>query len=83
MASITEYPASIVKVSPKYQLVIPREFREDAGIKPGARFMMIPVGDGFRLVHLRPLSALRGIVPLDESVEIRDKTDRIDRGLAP
>ena len=78
MLSTTEITGSIVKVSPKYQLVIPRALREEVGVQPGMRFMMIPVGDGFRLVHLHPLSALRGIVPSDETLGIRDKRDRIE-----
>ena len=80
MPSTTETTGSIVKVSPKYQLVIPRELREEVGVQPGMKFMMIPVGDGFRLVQLHPLSALRGIVPQDETIAIRDKTDRIYAG---
>ena len=65
-----------MKVSPKYQLVIPRELREKVGVQPGMKFMMIPVGDGFRLIQLHDLRALRGIVPRDERIDIRDKTDR-------
>ena len=78
MPSTTENIGSIVKVSPKYQLVIPRELREEVGVQPGMKFMMIPVGDGFRLVQIHPLSALRGIVPPDETLAVRDKTDRIE-----
>jgi len=78
MPSITESTGSIIKVSPKYQLVIPRELREEHGVRPGMRFMMIPVGDGFRLIQLHPLSTLRGLISPDESISIRDKTGRID-----
>jgi len=78
MLSTTENIGSIVKVSPKYQLVIPRELREEVGVKPGMKFMMIPVSDGFRLVQIHPLSALRGIVPSDETLIVRDKRDRTE-----
>lgn len=36
----------IVKMSPKGQLVVPKEIREQAGFKPSDRFIAMPVEDG-------------------------------------
>jgi len=36
----------IVKMSPKGQLVVPKEIREQAGFKPTDRFIAMPVEDG-------------------------------------
>jgi AbrB family looped-hinge helix DNA binding protein len=36
----------IVKMSPKGQLVVPKEIREQAGFEPSDRFIAMPVEDG-------------------------------------
>ena len=51
----------IVTVSPKYQVVIPLSVRESAGIKPGARMMVVNLGDVIRLLPVKPAAAYRGI----------------------
>lgn len=52
---------SIVTVSPKYQVVIPQAVRESAGIKPGAKMMVVNLGDVIRLLPVKPAAAYRGI----------------------
>jgi len=72
-----KYPTtSIATVSPKYQLAIPRELRAVADIRPGTRFAVVLTEGGLRLIRLRPLAELRGLVPPDEAVPVRDKEDR-------
>lgn len=66
----------VVRVSSKYQIVIPLEVREAAKITPGTEFE-VRVGEReLRLVRIRPLAELRGTVRRDDSIEIRDKRDR-------
>ncbi len=65
-----------VKVSPKYQIVIPAPIRQQARIRPGAEFEILISKGGLRLIPIRPLSELRGIVRRDDSVSLRDKGDR-------
>lgn len=68
--------ASIVKLSPKYQIVVPKAFRSSNGIRPGVEFEVVPTQGGLRLVRIQPLAKLRGSVRKDRSVAIRDKEDR-------
>ena len=41
---------NVVTVSPKYQVVIPQAVRESAGIKPGAKMMVVSLGGVIRLL---------------------------------
>lgn len=53
---------TVVTVSPKYQVVIPKDVRERLGIKPGQKLQAIAFGDRIELVPLRPPSELRGFL---------------------
>jgi AbrB family looped-hinge helix DNA binding protein len=66
----------VVKVSPKFQVVIPKEIRENSGIKAGSK-MEIFIYDGrIELVPLKPIRNLKGSLPgLDTNID-RD-SDRI------
>ncbi|MFN8616124.1 MAG: AbrB/MazE/SpoVT family DNA-binding domain-containing protein [Dehalococcoidia bacterium] len=52
----------IVTVSPKYQVVIPLALRKALGIKAGQRFEVRLEDGQLRLVPIRSLAELRGIV---------------------
>ena len=68
---------SVVRVSSKYQIVIPLEVREAARITPGTEFE-VRVGErDLRLIRIRPLAELRGTIRRDDSIPIRDKRDRV------
>ena len=66
---------AIVTVSPKYQVVIPQAVRESAGIVPGAKMMVVNLGDVIRLLPVKPAAAYRGIARgIDTSLPIeRDR----------
>ena len=68
---------SIVQVSPKYQIVIPRWVREQAGITPGTRFEVEITSTGLKLLQIGPLGGLKGRVSRDDSLEIREKGERL------
>lgn len=68
--------STIVRVSSKYQVVIPPAIRSRAGIRPGAEFQVVVTESGLRLVPVRPLQELRGRVRRDETIRVRDKDDR-------
>ena len=62
-----------VTVSPKYQVVIPREIRESLGLKPGEKIQVFELEGRIELVPVRDLRKMRrflkGIdttVPKDE-----------------
>ena len=67
---------SVVTVSPKFQVVIPREEREAMGIRPGEKVEIFRYENRLEFVPVRSLSKLRGFLKgLDTAVE-RDK-DRV------
>ena len=51
-----------VKVSPKFQVVIPKPVREALGITPGQRFQVVPYGDRIELVPVRDIGEVRGFL---------------------
>ena len=64
-----------VKVSRKYQVVIPEKIRHEAGIKPGDRMVAIAKHGILQYVPVRPLSKTRGAVPGLDTAELRDETE--------
>jgi AbrB family looped-hinge helix DNA binding protein len=63
----------VVTISPKYQVVIPRQIREAMGLEPGQQVEALQVEDRIVLVPVKPTRALRGFlrgldtrVPRDE-----------------
>ncbi len=51
-----------VKVSPKFQVVIPKPVRESLGIRPGQRLQVVPYGDRIELVPVREIGEMRGFL---------------------
>lgn len=67
---------SIATISPKFQIVIPREIRERLGLKPGQRVSFVERNGLITMVPERPLSELRGILKGADTSGYRDETDR-------
>ncbi|MCF6284500.1 MAG: AbrB/MazE/SpoVT family DNA-binding domain-containing protein [Candidatus Hydrogenedentes bacterium] len=68
---------STVTVSPKFQVVIPKEIRQRAGIQPGQKLEVFRVGDIIELVPVKDLKTMRGSLPgLNTEVE-RTEKDRV------
>ncbi len=66
-----------VKVSPKFQIVIPRALREKLKLKPGQKLQIYEIDGTIRLSIPRPLSALRGIAKgISWRNDYRDRNDR-------
>ena len=65
-----------VKVSKKYQVVIPERIRQEAGIKPGDTMMAITKHGILQYVPVRPLSKTRGMLHGMDAAEPRDETER-------
>lgn len=53
----------VVTVSPKYQVVIPKEVREKLRIRPGQKVEAFAVGNRVELVPVEPLQTFRGKFP--------------------
>lgn len=67
---------TVVTVSPKYQVVIPKDVRERLGLRPGQKVEAFAFGNRIELVPVREPTELRGFlkgVPNDFSRE----TDRL------
>ena len=62
-----------VKVSHKFQVVIPKEFRESMGIKVGQNIQMISYGDRLELIPIKPIKEMRGSLKGIETSVKRDK----------
>ena len=59
----------IVTVSPKFQVVIPREIREALGLEPGQKLQAFAFDGRVELVPVKPAKALRGFARgIDTSV---------------
>lgn len=60
---------SVVTVSPKFQVVIPRHIREALKLEPGQKVQVFEYEGRVELVLLRPAKALRGFLrELDTTV---------------
>ncbi|MCT8334520.1 AbrB/MazE/SpoVT family DNA-binding domain-containing protein [Leptospira sp. 85282-16] len=49
-----------VIVSPKFQVVIPKEIREQIGVKAGMKLEMITFGNRMELIPIEPIKKLKG-----------------------
>jgi len=66
-----------VKVSPKFQVVIPKALRERLKIKPGQELYIYAVGDSLNLEPPRSIKELRGIAKgMKWRDDYRDHTER-------
>lgn len=66
-----------VTVSSKYQVVIPKEIRENAGLKVGTIMEVITYGNRIEFVPIQPIKNLKGIFKgIDTNIE-REEEDRV------
>ena len=65
------------RVSPKYQIVIPKDVRKTAGIKPGQKLMIYAKDNLIILIPEIGVSQLRGICKGMDTSGFRDEDDRI------
>jgi len=65
-----------VTVSPKFQVVIPKEIRQSMGIISGQKIQMLMYQNRIELIPIKPIKKLRGFLKgIDTNIE-RDE-DRI------
>jgi AbrB family looped-hinge helix DNA binding protein len=65
-----------VTVSPKYQVVIPREIREALRLAPGQKVEVIAYDHRIELVPIRPIQEMRGFLEgIDTTVEREEDRD--------
>ena len=67
---------SIVTISSRFQVVIPKDVRETLGLKPGQKVQAIPFKGRIELIPLEPIEATRGFLKgIDTTVPRED--DRV------
>lgn len=65
-----------VTVSPKYQIVIPKEIRDSMGIVSGQKVQILTYQNRIELIPLKPMKKLKGFLKgLDTDVKRDD--DRV------
>ncbi|MFT7459596.1 MAG: AbrB family looped-hinge helix DNA binding protein [Planctomycetota bacterium] len=65
-----------VTVSPKYQVVIPKQIRESLGIVSGQKIQMMTYRNRIELIPIKPMKKMKGFLKgLDSNVK-RDR-DRV------
>ena len=70
MSFIEERLMLTVSVSPKFQVVIPRQIREALGVKAGQRLQAVQHQDRVELIPIRKISESRGFLSgIDSTVE--------------
>jgi AbrB family looped-hinge helix DNA binding protein len=67
-----------VTVSPKFQVVIPQDVREQMQIRPGQKLRAMAWGKGIVLLPELGISGLRGLSRDLPNDFVRDKSDRAD-----
>jgi AbrB family looped-hinge helix DNA binding protein len=64
-------------VSPKFQVVIPKEVRESLDLRVGQELQVVSKGGVITLVPERPLASLRGFAKGIRTNALREKKDRM------
>ncbi len=64
---------NIVKVSPKYQIVIPLQIRKALEITPGQKVRVVLYGNRIELIPIVPIKKMRGFLKgINTNVERED-----------
>ncbi len=64
-------------ISPKFQIVIPKEVRDRLHLSPKQRLQVLEKGGVITLVPEVPLKSLKGVLKGMSKEGIRDKKDRL------
>ena len=65
-----------VKISPKYQVVIPKKIRESLNLSPGQKIQMVAFEDRIEMIPVRKISEMKGFLKGIDTIVEREK-DRI------
>jgi AbrB family looped-hinge helix DNA binding protein len=67
---------AITTISPKFQIVIPKEVREKLHLSPQQRLQVVEKGGVITLVPEVPLKSLKGALKGMSKTDLREKKDR-------
>ncbi len=65
-----------VTVSPKFQVVIPKDIRDAVGIVSGQQIQMLAYGNRIELIPIKPMRDMKGFIKGIDSGVARDE-DRL------
>ena len=68
---------AMTTISPKFQIVIPREVREKLHLAPSQRLQIVEKGGVITLVPEVPLKSLKGGLKGMSTANLREKKDRL------
>jgi AbrB family looped-hinge helix DNA binding protein len=63
-------------ISPKYQVVIPKDIREKLGLTPGQKIRALVYEDRIELIPIRPIKRMRGFLK-GIDVRVDREADRV------
>ena len=66
----------VVTLSPKFQVVIPRNVREKLNLKPGQKIVVIEKDGVLHLIPQKPVKETRGFAKEIDTSNLRDEEDR-------
>ena len=66
---------ALTTISSKYQIVIPRQVREQFDLKPGQKIMFIPYRRTIRLVIVPSIEEARGMFKGIDTDNLREEVD--------
>lgn len=67
-----------VKVSPKFQVVIPKEIRKDLKLKPGEKLVILEKGGTIHLIPIGKITSVRGFIKGIPTKGLRNESERFD-----
>jgi len=65
-----------VKISPKFQVVIPKKVRESMRLKPGQQMQVIEYGNRVELIPTKSIESMRGFMK-GINTEFKREDDRL------
>lgn len=65
-----------VTISSKFQVVIPKDIRDELNLEPGQRVQAIAYNNRIELIPVRPMQQMRGFIPGIET-DVPHEEDRI------
>ena len=68
-----EDPVDIVTISPKFQVVIPRDIRERLGLEPGQKVQVLAYENRIEFIPVQPLRRKRGFLRGTDTTVRRDR----------
>ena len=59
----------------KFQIGIPKAFRDDLGLRAGQQFVFVAKGDAIIMIPRREISEVRGLLKGANPENVRDRTE--------